>query len=217
MKKAATLFLAVALMLCIMLPVFSASVNTVSAETVSAKAGETVSIPVKIEGNNGFMGFGIIVNYDPSILTPESVSKGSILSGMFEDSITTSEPGSFKVIHAGTTLNEENGDLFTLVFRVAENAKSTQITLEAVKEDTFDENYQDIVLKCEPIPVTIEGGTSDPTDPTNPDNPTNPSEPEEEKLSDRIQNWASNLSTPLNSIMGVVVAPIVFVLRLFGK
>lgn len=215
MKKIATILLTVVLTLCCTLTAFSASGNAVGGGSVTAKTGETVSIPIAIDGNTGFMGFGIIVTYDAKVLTPISVEKGAMLTGMFEDSLATSDPGSFKVIHAATEDNRSDGVLFTAVFRVAEDAKSTEISLAASADDTFKEGYETVDFRCAPILVTVENAGSNPDQP---DLPTTPDDPEEElKLSERISNWAASRKAPMNTIMKIVVAPVVFVLRLFGK
>ena len=65
----------------------SAVSDRVYSEPVVCEKGDRITIPVKIEGNSGFMGFAVIVNYDKEVFTPVSVSKGAMLTGIFNDSI----------------------------------------------------------------------------------------------------------------------------------
>ena len=164
---------AVALLISILM-IFSSSFVLVSATnsaTISAKQtgsvnpGQTVTIPVKIGDNPGIMGFSVSVKYDKSILTPISVSSGTILNGLFDDSIETSEAGSFDVVWSGTENCTQNGILFNMTFTVNSNSSgTTKIELSYSQADTFNENWQDVVLLCEDINLTI--GNQQPTETT---------------------------------------------------
>ena len=131
---------------------------TVSAEQIgSANPGQTITIPVKINNNPGIMGFSVSVKYDKTALTPVSVSSGTILNGLFDDSIGTSEAGSFDVVWSGTENCTQNGILFNVTFTVNSNAIGiTKIELSYSQADTFNENWQDVVLNCEGINLPIE-------------------------------------------------------------
>ena len=185
--------------------------NRVYATTVMAAAGETVSIPVCISGNTGFMGFAILVDYDAAVLTPVSAAKSSALSGMFDDSIETAEPGSFKVVYTGVGNVTADGQLFDVVFVVSGDVGgSTTIGLSYSQEDTFDENWHNVVFQCEEITLSFSG------EPTTPEAP--PEEPDEKpKLSERINSRVAQLQAPWSGIVSVLLAPLVFVLRLIGQ
>lgn len=131
---------------------------TISAEqTGYAKPGQTVTIPVKISNNPGIMGFSVSVKYDKTVLTPVYASAGTIINGLFDDSIETSEPGSFDVVWSGTENCTQNGILFNVTFDVNSNASgTTKIELSYSQADTFNENWQDVVLNCEDIDLAIE-------------------------------------------------------------
>lgn len=189
----------------------AASQNRIYSEAVNAKAGETVVIPVKIDGNTGFMGFKITIAYDSGVLTPVSVTKADALSGLLNDSIETSTDSSFSVVYSGTGNCTQNGKIFDVSFKVKENAKnSTELDVAFTQSDTFDEKYEDIVFNCEKITVSFGGNN-----PTNPEDPENPEE--NLKLSERIRRWAAGLAAPFNTIMSIIVAPVVFIVSLFEK
>lgn len=130
---------------------------TISAEqTNSVNPGQTITIPVIISNNSGIMGFSISFEYDKNILTPVSVTQGTIISGLFDDSIETSEAGSFDVVWSGTEDCKQNGILFNMTFAVNSNASGrTTIELSYSQADTFNENWQDVVLNCEDINLSI--------------------------------------------------------------
>lgn len=166
MKKTSAIVLSVIVLMSVMLNAFAANVsNKVYADAVTVEGGEQVTIPVKIENNNGFMGFSIIVSYDSEKFTPVSVSKSSILSGMFNDSIATSTNNSFKVVYSGTSNVTDSGELFNIAFDVADNTSGKyEIELSYSQQDTFNENWDDVVLACENIEVIVtENGTTAPT------------------------------------------------------
>lgn len=181
--------------------------NRVYAAAVTASAGETVIIPVCISGNTGFMGFAILVDYDAAVLTPVSAAKSQQLSGMFDDSIETAQAGSFKVVYTDSSNVTADGTLFELTFLVdAGFEAATVIHLSYSQEDTFNENWQNAVLHCEDITLSPQ---SMPVPPEKPD--------EKPKLSERISSRVAQLQAPWSGIVSVLLAPLVFVLRLIGQ
>ena len=175
--------------------------NRVFADQLNGAAGEEIIIPVKISGNTGFMGFGLSVSYDPAVLTPVSAALSESLSGIFDDSIETAEAGTYKIIYTSTESYTADGELFTLVFHAADDAAGqTVVRVSYVQDDTFDEEFHDVVLNCEPITVSF------------------PSEdPPAAKLSEKIQSWAAGLRAPFDRVMSFLVKPIVFILSLLGR
>ncbi len=131
--------------------------NIVGGDPVTANAGAAVSIPVKITGNQGMMGFSLNVGYDAAVFTPVSVSAGTMLAGgMLNDSIATAQPGQFKVVWTGSQDATGDGILFTVVFNVSANAIGAKnIALSYNQADTFNENWDDVVLHCGDIAVTV--------------------------------------------------------------
>lgn len=187
--------------------------NRIYSEPITAEKNSTVEIPVKIENNTGIMGFSIDVSYDSSVLTPVSVEGSEILIGMLNDSIETSDAGSFIVLYTGSENFNSDGILFTLKFSANDKASgNVSVNLSYSQEDTFDESYHNAMLNCEAISIVFDNSGSDPSDP---DNPTDPIE--EDKLSVRIKNWAEGLNSPWNTVMSIIVAPVVFILQLIGR
>lgn len=129
----------------------------VFSETLTVNAGDEISVPIKIENNKGFMGFSIIISYDKSVLTPLSVTKGTILTGMLDDSISTSKDNSFKVIFTSSGDIKTDGTLFTVNFKTSEQSSGQQsIKITYSKADTFNEDWQDVTFNCQDVSIMIE-------------------------------------------------------------
>ena len=66
MKRITSVILAIALIFALAVTAMAAEIAdcTVSADSVSATAGGTVTVPIRISGNRGFTNFGIALDYD---------------------------------------------------------------------------------------------------------------------------------------------------------
>lgn len=126
-------------------------------DDLSVYSGNTVSVPVMIENNSGFMGINIGLTYDAEKLVPVSVTCGSILSGgTVNDSIGYSEDGFINVVYFGSSDVSGNGELFTVDFLArSETDISTAIELSYESDDTFDENWSGVNIQCDEINVSI--------------------------------------------------------------
>ncbi|MBR6784847.1 MAG: hypothetical protein IKM25_01190 [Clostridia bacterium] len=203
MKKSTAILLSALILVSVACIAFASNVsNRIYADSVTVEAGEQITVPVKIENNDGFMGFSVIVTYDVDVFTPVSVSKGSMLSGMFDDSIETSTDNSFKVVFTGTSDVETDGILFNVVFDVADGASGEyDIELSYSQQDTFKEGWENAEFNCEvaKVIVTVDGTTAPSvTEPaTNPSEPsTQPEEePSEEPGSEPVTNPVTEPST----------------------
>lgn len=140
------------------MPILAASTAEIYADAITAKSGETVLVPVKIKGNPGIMGFKITVEYDKTILSSPTVNRGKLTGkGSFNDSIGVTAAGTFDVVWSNTENVKGDGVLFTLLFMVANTAKSGQyeISLSFSQPDTFNEAWEDVKLECRNINVSI--------------------------------------------------------------
>lgn len=132
------------------------------ADNAEGKRGETVSIPVKISGNSGIMGFGLKVTYDKDAMTPVSVNGAAELKGCFDNSISTSKTNSFEIFWAGSENMTFNGVIFTVSFRLNENASGDyKIGLTCLEDDTFDESWNTVNLVCEDVKVTARASQTE--------------------------------------------------------
>lgn len=128
----------------------------VFAEKSYSSSGAEFSVPVEIKNNPGVMGFSVILTYDADEFQPVSVTKGTLLSGLFNDSIATSSPGEFKVVFSGTSDFIEDGVLFTVNFKTLSSENTiSQIGVNYSQVDTFNENWEDVKLDCKDIIVQL--------------------------------------------------------------
>lgn len=169
----------------------------ISADKVEAEAGETLSIPVKIQGNLGLIGFLMYVKYDADILEPVSVVKGDIIPAgtTFDDNCTIATGDSYKILWSGIDELHVDGNIFTLNFLVKEGVETADslVTLSYKQMDTFDDDYQDVKLQCEPIEIHITEKSSQKTD--TPESPTPPETEEPTKILEKKQGTSSVKNT----------------------
>lgn len=134
---------------------------TVYSESISATAGQTVKVPVMIKDNAGIMGWKLTFDYDTDVLTPISVEYGEVISGGLQDNIEGDiVPGSINVYWAGSDNEYYNGIMFYINFAVNESAVgNTQIDISFSQADTFDTDFNDVYLNCEPISLNISNSS----------------------------------------------------------
>lgn len=135
----------------------SLSANTkIYADDVSAKYGETVKMPVYISNNQGIMGMNIRFCFDPDVLKLIDVTKGNVLtSGTFDSGILTDE-NQIVISWYDSSDFIGNGEIAILEFEVlAESAVGTLIEVTYSQDDTFNENWEDVILECENINVVV--------------------------------------------------------------
>lgn len=161
--------------------------NRIYANAITVEAGEQFSVPIRIENNQGFMGFALIIHYDGQAVAPVSVAKGSMLSGMFNSSIETSTEDAFKIVFSATQDCKIDGELCTIVFCANQKFSGSQIIeISYSEEDTFNEQWEPVAMHCEDVSLVItqNGTTTSPISETEPETqmPTIPSvsDPESE-------------------------------------
>ncbi len=122
--------------------------------TVSADAGDRVSVDVKVSGNPGISAMILGIEYDTSRLSLESVEKYSELSGMFEYTK--------KVVWVNSGDTTYDGTIFTMNFRVLDSAQSGDAEITVLYEEgdicNYDEQLVDFDIVSGGVTV-INGGT----------------------------------------------------------
>lgn len=140
----------------------AASSPTVYSPTVEATAGEEIRVPIYIKNNSGIVGWGLTLNYDENVLTPKSIeygsSYGTVITGGMQNNIGgDAVPGSINIFWAGSSDETYNGIMFYAVFDVSASAVGEiVIDISYSQADTFNENFEDIVLNCESIKVKVK-------------------------------------------------------------
>lgn len=163
LKKISSVLIASLLIVCIPLSAFALSAE-IGGDKIFVKENSIFFVPVTLKNNPGIMGFKINVRYDPKLLSLPTITKGTLTSsGMINEGIGVGEEGSFDVVWSNTENVIGDGSLFTISFNCAEkvDAESTKITLTFSQEDTFNEKYEDVELKCNDIEIIFGEKPSD--------------------------------------------------------
>lgn len=163
MKKVVSLFLSFVMVLTITagtdLSIYAQTNPTIYSEMDFGKvnSGSTIRVPVSIKNNTGILGWKLIFDYDTDVLTPISVDYGDVISGGIQDNIEGDMvPGSINVYWAGSDNEDYNGVMFYINFEVNQSAVgNTKIDVSFSQEDTFDTDFNDVYLDCQPINLSI--------------------------------------------------------------
>lgn len=157
MKKIITILLSILLVLQCNIIAFAADTVTVSADKVSLTQDEPTLIPIKIENNNGIMGFKMTVEYPADKLDVKSVSKGEITAkGNFNSNLGIND-GRFDVLWNNVDEIKNDGILFVISAQAkTEIKKDTEIKLSFSQPDTFNEKYEDVTFDCKNIVISAD-------------------------------------------------------------
>ena len=125
-------------------------------ENIECDAGDEILVPVKISGNTGLMGYIIYVTYNPDIMTP-STPRTSI-GGYIGSDLGSGKTGILKVIWYADLAYTGNGELFKIPFKINSKAKEGlyDIGISFSENDTFNENYDDVLLDCNDSQINIK-------------------------------------------------------------
>lgn len=122
--------------------------------TVSADAGDRVSVDVQVSGNPGISAMILGIEFDTSRLSLESVEKCSELPGMFEYTK--------KVVWVNSGNTTYDGSLFTMNFRILDSAQSGDAEITVLYEEgdicNYDEQLVDFDIVSGYVTV-VNGGT----------------------------------------------------------
>ena len=155
------IFLSILLLLsCFWISVCAAEYVTIGADTITAKQGEIIVVPIELKNNSGIMGARIRINYPEKILQLQDISCGELtIEGLFNTTVTDfySVNGEFDVLWSSTEEINYDGTFAVLTFRVSDLAMDgvCRIEISYSQEDTFDEDFNDVILKCEPVSVWV--------------------------------------------------------------
>ena len=170
LKKPISLILSIVLILSTLIvggvSSLAAESPTIYSDVISATAGNTVEIPIYIKDNSGLLGWNLIFKYDSNILKPKSISKGMGWNGILSDTISDSiyvKDGEFEAKYQQGTLNNNtsNGIIMYATFEVDKTAVgSTDIFVSFNQENTYDCDYEDVILNPENIKVNISNSST---------------------------------------------------------
>ena len=166
MKKIISIVLAVALIFALAATAMAAEIAecTVSADSLSATAGKTVTVPVRITGNRGFTNFGIALDYDREQLELLSIQTmtgetpylcGTVAAGNTGWTDVDGKTYGYVTAASEDTVTED-GILFTATFRVSDSFSGAAAVQPVVQ---YMRSNKRLLSVFDAIPVTAVSGT----------------------------------------------------------
>lgn len=165
-NKALSLFIALVMIVMSLQTAYAADTK-IYTDNISAEAGSTVSVPIRISGNTtGVSTFGIKIGYDSTVMTPKS----GVTNGIYTSDIVFNPTYSTgKAFAAGASISNKTGEgtLFSIDFDINANAaaKSYPITIE-VDELKYVSGSTTASIECTVVNGSIQVGGSTVTPPT---------------------------------------------------
>lgn len=165
MKKTASIFLTVLIIISLMSTAARASTQTtIVVESVSGEIGDIVSVDISIENNPGLIAMRMYVNYDSTVLElTEAVDSNIFGTGhSFFGKDITADPYTLMWEDALASDNyTQDGNLATLYFKVLSAPKTgeTEIKVEIDKGSTINVDLDEVAFDVENGSVFVKGAT----------------------------------------------------------
>ena len=157
-------FLFLILIICLL--VIPLSYNCSAVESASIGGNESTvrvnvqTVPVFISHNPGIMGYKITVEY-PDGVNISSISRGTVCQkGNFNTTLENHLDNKISVVWNNTENITGDGSLFVLSLTAKKEAINKELKITYSKEDTFNENWQDVALFCTGINI-VDSDTTD--------------------------------------------------------
>lgn len=143
---------------------FAGDSSIVYADEVSLNVNEIQLLPVNIKNNSGIMGFKMTVEYPSEYINIKSITKGSVTGGgNFNHNLGLKE-NKVDIIWNSIEDVKKDGSLFVLgVELLKEFTDDIIIKLSFSQEDTFNENWEDVVFDCKDIIISVDSATQETT------------------------------------------------------
>jgi uncharacterized repeat protein (TIGR02543 family) len=125
----------------------SVASSTISIGTVTAVPGATISVPISIDNPGGMAGYGLEIQYDPSVLTPSATVQTGTAGGISGQTYNpTYSADTIFIAWSGTSALTSGGSLAIVTFTVNSSAKSGNSSLSWCTANTAvnDINGSDI-------------------------------------------------------------------------
>ena len=154
MKRMIALLCVLALLLS--MPVYATETTPViSADNVTAAAGATIELPIRITGNTGLIGARITICYDTD-LTLKGIGNGPAFAALTPT--LPKDYTSYPLIIPWDGISEpatEDGVIVTLTFIVPDKSGNYPIELSCRAEDMLDENLSPVEVKMQAGSITV--------------------------------------------------------------
>ena len=122
--------------------------------------GHIVSVPIIISNNPGLMGYKLTFSFNEEDIVPTSIINDNLLPAGFFDNNIGLKTNSFDVLWNSVDESDSDGQIFHIDFEVlTETIKNTELKVSYSKPDTYDENYEDVSLKCNKVIISLNSYT----------------------------------------------------------
>ncbi|MBQ3425643.1 MAG: hypothetical protein IJH37_00680 [Clostridia bacterium] len=150
LKKIVSITVCCLMLMFLVVPASAAQV-LVTVDSITAEAGENVSVPIHLTNNTGICGATISVAYNANLLLT-GVDKGDALS-----TLSMTKPGDFyanpvKIVWDGMDADNSNGVIATLKFTAPSEAGTYNISISYENGDIVDGNLN-------PVSVSLRNGS----------------------------------------------------------
>lgn len=160
MKKAMSFLIVFTIILSSIQSVIAGEIARVYSD-INTYTEKSVEVPIKIENNNGLMGYKFTAKAKNLIIS--DVIQGKAFSdGMFNYKISDKKE-TVEIIWTNNTEIKTDGELFSIKADVKDNKAVCEIELIYSKSDTINGDYNEVRLACDIIAITPESGNSQPT------------------------------------------------------
>ena len=158
MKRLVAFLCALAILLS--MPVYAAgTAPVVSADSVTAEAGATVDVPIRITGNTGILGAKITVQYAEG-LTLTKISAGEAFAGLAMTKPGKLNDNPISIVWDGLDgAAEADGVIVVLTFQAPQRAGYYPITITTNSKDFVDNDLHPVAVETKAGAVTVEGET----------------------------------------------------------
>lgn len=152
MKKVLAFFLCLVSLL-FNVTAFATELTEIYTGDIVTNVGDKIIVPVSIKNNSGIMGFKLTFTYDINCFTVVTVDRGELTkTGNFNHNLTD-KSGTFDVVWNNSEESKDDGSLLFLQVEIKKLEDNKVISISYSKEDTFNENWQDVEIRCYPIKV----------------------------------------------------------------
>ena len=149
MKKTISVLLSALLVFCFVTAAGATGDVQIAVSAATAAPGETVTLPVTIGNNRGFMYLKLDFTYDADALTLVGIENGTVST----DAFTTTE----KAVSWDTGSDAtENGILFTFTFRVKDDAAAGAHAVSLKVAGCFNSDEDTVDVSITDGAVTVE-------------------------------------------------------------
>ena len=128
--------------------------QNVTADAVSVTAGNTVRVNIKAENFSSVATLEVSVYYDPTVLTLAGTSSGSLLSGS-SSQINGNTAGEVRLVAMNVNGISGSGNLMTLQFRTASDAKAETLPIVVTVGNAWDTDLKPVSIGSKNGSVTI--------------------------------------------------------------